>query len=187
MRTHLVNRHTAETSSVDLRTTTTTSDMVPLPGEYQPKDMQDIFTVKWGDRIFVSHPDLKPQMLLSSGWAELTVDTGTKAVLSDSGHLYFETPRGSPVEQRDSFQEKYPNLVKEDQPTGLRNKATLSPEHYRKGKIEPWDFITSQGMGFLEGNVIKYVTRYKTKNGLNDLLKAKTYLEKLIKEVSCEK
>lgn len=55
------------------------------------------------------------------------------------------------------------------------------PEHYTKG-IECWDYIVSQGLGFLEGNVIKYVTRYRHKNGLQDLLKARQYLERLIKE-----
>lgn len=72
-------------------------------------------------------------------------------------------------------------------PAITRRAANTSPKHYRQGKIEPWDFIVSQKMGFLEGNIVKYVTRYKAKNGLEDLLKAKTYLEKLIKEVSCEK
>jgi hypothetical protein len=35
-------------------------------------------------------------------------------------------------------------------------------------------------MSFVEGNVIKYVTRYKDKNGIEDLMKAKWYLERLI-------
>lgn len=53
------------------------------------------------------------------------------------------------------------------------------PQHYNKG-IECWDYTTSHRMGFLEGNVIKYVTRYQHKNGLEDLLKAQAYLNKLI-------
>ena len=55
------------------------------------------------------------------------------------------------------------------------------PPHYNKG-IETTDYICSWDMDFCEGNVIKYVTRYKYKHGLNDLHKAKWYLEKLIKE-----
>jgi hypothetical protein len=39
-------------------------------------------------------------------------------------------------------------------------------------------------MNFLEGNIIKYVSRYKTKNGIEDLKKAQWYLNKLIKEVN---
>lgn len=56
------------------------------------------------------------------------------------------------------------------------------PEHYNKG-IECWDYIVSHNMGFLEGNIIKYVTRYKHKNGRADLLKAKEYLDKLLEQV----
>lgn len=55
------------------------------------------------------------------------------------------------------------------------------PPHYTRG-IECWDYVVSQGLGFLEGNVIKYVTRYRHKNGLEDLLKARQYLERLIQE-----
>jgi hypothetical protein len=37
-------------------------------------------------------------------------------------------------------------------------------------------------MEYLEGNVVKYITRYKYKDGLNDLLKARAYLDRLIKK-----
>lgn len=58
----------------------------------------------------------------------------------------------------------------------------VNPKHYDKYAIQPIDFITKNGLGFLEGNVIKYVVRYKDKNGLEDLLKAKSYLDRLIQE-----
>ena len=53
------------------------------------------------------------------------------------------------------------------------------PDYYNQG-IECWDYIISHDMGFLQGNIIKYVTRYKNKNGKKDLLKAIEYLKKLI-------
>ena len=37
--------------------------------------------------------------------------------------------------------------------------SKFNPDHYRLGAIEPWDFIVSQDMDFLTGNVIKYLTR----------------------------
>ena len=58
-----------------------------------------------------------------------------------------------------------------------------NPEHYRRGTIEPWDFIVAQQLGFLEGNIIKYITRAGHKKGeskMDDLTKAATYLRKLI-------
>ena len=59
----------------------------------------------------------------------------------------------------------------------------INPEHYTQG-IECIDYITSKNMSFLEGNVVKYVTRYKMKNGLEDLKKAQWYLNRIIKEYS---
>lgn len=58
------------------------------------------------------------------------------------------------------------------------------PSRYNKrGKLECWDVILDQEMNFLEGNVLKYLWRYKEKNGVEDLKKAKVYLDKLILEV----
>jgi hypothetical protein len=70
-----------------------------------------------------------------------------------------------------------PATVQAEQALGVD--LVKHPGHYTKG-IECWDFITSQNLGFIEGNVVKYVVRYKHKNGLQDLLKARQYLEKLI-------
>jgi len=69
-----------------------------------------------------------------------------------------------------------------------RNKEQIEYlEHYTKGGIETWDYIVSWDMGYLDGNVIKYVTRYRFKNNpMQDLYKAKQYIEKLI-EVENEK
>ena len=52
--------------------------------------------------------------------------------------------------------------------------------HYVEQAIQPWDFIVSNELGFLEGNIIKYVARYKSKDGIDDLQKAMHYLTKLI-------
>lgn len=54
------------------------------------------------------------------------------------------------------------------------------PSHYNKGKIEVWDYTTSHNLDFLEGNVVKYVTRWRHKNGIQDLYKAQQYLNKLV-------
>lgn len=59
----------------------------------------------------------------------------------------------------------------------------INPKHYNQGKIEVIDFIEDQQLGFHEGNVVKYVCRYKVKNGIEDLKKARWYLERLIKYV----
>jgi hypothetical protein len=56
------------------------------------------------------------------------------------------------------------------------------PTHYTQGKIEIIDYILDQKMGFCEGNVIKYTSRYRYKGKpLEDLKKARFYLDALIK------
>ena len=52
--------------------------------------------------------------------------------------------------------------------------------HYKKLKIQPIEYIHANGIGYMEGNVIKYVSRWKDKNGIKDLEKAKHYIELLI-------
>jgi hypothetical protein len=60
----------------------------------------------------------------------------------------------------------------------------INPSHYKQGNIEVIDFILDQKLTYVEGNVIKYVSRYKYKNGLEDLKKAQWYLNKLMLEMT---
>jgi len=55
-----------------------------------------------------------------------------------------------------------------------------SPKHYTQGSIETIDAIEGLNLGYHESNILKYISRYKYKNGLEDLYKAKWYLERLI-------
>jgi hypothetical protein len=52
--------------------------------------------------------------------------------------------------------------------------------HYKNAVMQCWDYIVSNNIGYLEGNVIKYVSRWKDKGGIIDLKKARHYLDKLI-------
>lgn len=52
--------------------------------------------------------------------------------------------------------------------------------HYKDLPIQPIEFIHTNNIPFAEGNVIKYVSRWRTKNGIKDLEKAKHYIELLI-------
>lgn len=63
------------------------------------------------------------------------------------------------------------------------NSVQVGGDHYKKNVIQPWDYISSNNLGYLEGNIIKYVTRWRDKNGREDLQKARHYLDKLL-EVS---
>ncbi len=55
----------------------------------------------------------------------------------------------------------------------------VSGEHY-KSTIQPVEFIHANELGFIEGNIVKYVTRHRRKNGRQDIEKAIHYLELLL-------
>lgn len=52
--------------------------------------------------------------------------------------------------------------------------------HYKGKAIQPVEYILANGIPFVEGSVIKYVTRWRDKGGIEDLRKAKHFLEILI-------
>ena len=56
-----------------------------------------------------------------------------------------------------------------------------TPPHYQLG-IQPIDYIQANGLGFCEGNIVKYITRYQNKSGIEDLRKARDYIDRLIQE-----
>lgn len=66
-------------------------------------------------------------------------------------------------------------------------KDDIKPDYYQRGGQDLFDHfergvLTHAGfVGFLVGNIIKYIVRYQGKNGLEDLVKARTYLNRLIK------
>lgn len=56
----------------------------------------------------------------------------------------------------------------------------ISGDHYKKFKIQPIEFIHANGIPFEEGNIIKYVCRWRDKGGVKDLEKVKHYCDLLI-------
>lgn len=60
------------------------------------------------------------------------------------------------------------------------NDNQVGGTHYKSQPIQAWDYIITNNLGFLEGNIIKYISRWKNKDGIKDLLKARHYLDKLI-------
>ena len=66
------------------------------------------------------------------------------------------------------------------------NAQQVGGAHYAVKAIQPWDYIIANDLGYLEGNIVKYVSRWKDKGGVQDLKKAQHYLQKLI-EVNDEK
>ena len=60
------------------------------------------------------------------------------------------------------------------------NEIQHGGEHYKKQAIQVWDYITQNEIPYLEGNAIKYLSRWRDKGGIEDLKKAAHYVQKLI-------
>jgi hypothetical protein len=56
----------------------------------------------------------------------------------------------------------------------------VAGSHYKDMPIQPVEFIHANALGYFEGNVIKYISRWRKKGGMDDLRKAKHYVELLI-------
>ena len=55
-------------------------------------------------------------------------------------------------------------------------------DHYKKHTIQPIEYIMGNNLGFCEGNVVKYITRWRDKGGVKDLEKIKQYVDFLIEQ-----
>lgn len=69
---------------------------------------------------------------------------------------------------------------------GVEKKHVFKPDYYREGgkdllqRFEEGLLTKEETVGFYKGNIIKYLTRFEQKNGIEDLIKAQTYLNRLI-------
>lgn len=60
------------------------------------------------------------------------------------------------------------------------NEGQVGGGHYKKLKIQHWDYVEANGIPYLEACAIKYLTRWRDKGGVQDLHKAIHYIEKRI-------
>ena len=60
--------------------------------------------------------------------------------------------------------------------------AQVGGDHYKNLVIQPVEYITANNLSYLQGSVIKYVTRYQNKGGVEDLQKAIHFVKMMIQE-----
>ena len=60
------------------------------------------------------------------------------------------------------------------------NKYMVGGAHYKQHTYETWDVIADWGLGYFDGNAVKYLSRWRHKGGVEDLRKARHYIDKLI-------
>jgi len=111
-----------------------------------------------------------------------------KNVFTNSGAINFQTKR-TPLEekQRKSFMNRVggvnsSSIGNNPTPTQSARDIQVGGQHYKNKAMQPWDIIDAWGLDFYEGNVLKYLLRAKFKNGVEDLKKARHYLDKKIED-----
>ncbi len=60
------------------------------------------------------------------------------------------------------------------------NARQVGGGHYQKQGIQHWDYVAANGLDYFQGQITKYVSRHKDKNGIQDLEKARHFLDKYI-------
>lgn len=71
-------------------------------------------------------------------------------------------------------------VVTEAVPVATADTKQVGGNHYTSLDIQPWEIIERNKLGFFDGNALKYLLRFRAKGGVEDLEKAKHYLDKLI-------
>lgn len=83
--------------------------------------------------------------------------------------------------QRQSFRDRnLQNLT--PTPTQSARDIQVGGQHYKDKAMQPWDIIDAWGLDFYAGSVLKYLLRAKYKNGVEDLKKARHFLDKMIED-----
>ena len=70
--------------------------------------------------------------------------------------------------------------AKDETPKSGALNVQVSGSHYKDSNIQPIEYIVANNLPFIEGNVVKYITRWRAKGGLKDLQKVKHYIDLLI-------
>jgi hypothetical protein len=88
----------------------------------------------------------------------------------------------TPVQYREHVIEVTPEELEEWNKKMAQNATDkqVGGNHYKDLPIQPIEYIHANAMGYMEGNVVKYISRWRKKNGIADLEKAKHYIELLI-------
>jgi len=81
----------------------------------------------------------------------------------------------------------YAKLIPED-PKGIGAlEVQVGGSHYKDMPLQPIEYILANNLGFCEGNIVKYITRYKAKGGAEDIKKVIHYAQLLLENIDGNK
>ena len=155
--------------------------------------MEEKYKYKIGDKVRVKS-DLKAYIPYGRVWANntmlewkneiLTIEKikGNKEYIVEENQQLWSEDMFEPVEKNEDISRdliegnnftKATVTLKELQEI---KKDNIIPTYYHQGNYDVIEFCNKYEIGFVTGNIIKYIVRYKNKNGIEDLKKAKEYL-----------
>lgn len=157
-----------------------------------PHNVIDVVTIGALCQVFNAHPDMTSGVLrITRGFRVHSVHT-IPAPITKQLIVELDIEYESEIGQPDPATSSAPSPTSDEADSRRMGRTPTSPtslkstqvggDHYSKMKIQPIDFIIANGIGYIEGNIIKYVCRYKSKNGVEDLKKAQHYLQMLIEQ-----
>jgi hypothetical protein len=94
-------------------------------------------------------------------------------------HCPYCLDRALSIHRMDEITKKALEIMEKEMAANANN-IQHGGTHYKEKTVQPWDYIAANGLGYFEGNVVKYVSRWRDKGGVEDLRKARHYLDKLI-------
>ena len=83
------------------------------------------------------------------------------------------------------YEKQFNGLRADDLKPSSANSRQVAGSHYRSD-IQHWDFVVANQLDYFQGQITKYVVRWKKKNGVDDLLKAQHFLQKYIETVQAD-
>lgn len=148
-----------------------------------PKTIMFLSALKNPDNANVSTNTLAKKYKIAAGYAY-------KLAAKHAGRTPVKKVKNDNVERlKEALQQKMLKVIPmlETQTISINSASPASANavqvgggHYQTKAIQPWDYIVSNRLGYLEGNVVKYVSRWQDKGGRQDLEKARHYLDKLL-------
>jgi hypothetical protein len=125
---------------------------------------------------------------IDNGWDDILIEGCIYRVTSETPeYISLEIAHcGFPRRRFELLPQEHPQEDAFEVPSPAETKASDAvnrPSHYARFKIEPIHFIMENNLEFWQGNVIKYTLRWDGKDGLQDLKKARRYLDMQIKKM----
>jgi hypothetical protein len=178
-------------------------DKVWVECEIEDADFEGFAVGYRGNRFFVYSKDCRPvepeaveQKKLKAIFKVKGHDRrGTVGTITRAGNWLslFESTDGKFLRwchdsEFDLLDESGKRISQSSEPEAVGQPASdpVNPSHYKQGSIECIEAIKSAlGLGFIAylwGNILKYLWRWPNKNGIEDLKKARWYLDRLIQE-----